>query len=89
MSIADRVKKVASYSEMKAFKAVAKTCEGKKELIINVSKIAEAEGVTKSILVNVFKLLEVAGAVETRSLGMKGTHIRITDAALVKEIIEG
>ena len=81
-----RVKKVISYSEMKAFKAVMNELGGKTDDIIIVSKIAEAKKLTKSVVVGVFKLMEVAGVLETRSLGTKGTHIKILNQEAAEAI---
>ncbi|MCL8208735.1 MAG: GTP-sensing pleiotropic transcriptional regulator CodY, partial [Actinomycetia bacterium] len=36
----------------------------------------------RSVIVNALRKLESAGVVETRSLGMKGTHIRVLNPRL-------
>lgn len=49
---------------------------------IVTSKIAEKYGMTVSLTVNALRKLESAGVVETRSMGMKGTRIKILNPCL-------
>jgi len=65
-----------SYSELEAVKQVFKELDGLEGLLI-ASKIADQLGITRSVIVNALRKLESAGIVETRSLGMKGTHIKV------------
>jgi len=44
-----------------------------------VSRIAEKTDSSRSVAVNVLKKLAMAGIVETQSLGVKGTFIRVLD----------
>jgi transcriptional pleiotropic repressor len=50
--------------------------DGKKGLLV-ASRIADRAGITRSVIVNALRKLESAGVIESRSLGMKGTHIKI------------
>ena len=50
------------------------------------SKIADRVGITRSVIVNALRKLESAGVIETRSLGMKGTYIRILNEQLMQSI---
>ena len=50
------------------------------------SKIADRVGITRSVIVNALRKLESAGVIETRSLGMKGTYIRILNEQLIQSI---
>ena len=43
-------------------------------------------GITRSVIVNALRKLESAGVVEARSLGMKGTYIRILNDYLLEEL---
>ena len=43
-------------------------------------------GITRSVIVNALRKLESAGVVEVRSLGMKGTYIRILNDYLLEEL---
>ena len=47
------------------------------EGVLVASRIADRSGITRSVIVNALRKLESAGIIETRSLGMKGTHIKI------------
>ncbi|HTG68743.1 MAG TPA: hypothetical protein VL921_05750 [Candidatus Udaeobacter sp.] len=41
---------------------------------------------TRSVIVNALRKLESAGVIETRSLGMKGTYIKILNQQLLQEL---
>lgn len=70
-----------SYSELEAVQQVFKELEGDEGLLV-ASKIADQLGITRSVIVNALRKLESAGIVESRSLGMKGTHIKVLNPYL-------
>lgn len=70
-----------SYSELEAVQEVFKELEGDEGLLV-ASKIADQLGITRSVIVNALRKLESAGIVESRSLGMKGTHIKVLNPYL-------
>jgi GTP-sensing pleiotropic transcriptional regulator CodY len=70
-----------SYSELAAVQQLLAALNGEQGLIIT-SQIADRMGITRSVIVNALRKLESAGVVETRSLGMKGTHIRVLNPRL-------
>ncbi|TJY43196.1 GTP-sensing pleiotropic transcriptional regulator CodY [Cohnella pontilimi] len=74
-----------SYSELEAADQIFEQLEGKEGLLV-ASKIADRAGITRSVIVNALRKLEGAGVVETRSLGMKGTYIRILNPQLLYEL---
>ncbi len=74
-----------SYSEMEAVGHVFTSLEGKEGLLV-ASKIADKAGITRSVIVNALRKLESAGLIETRSLGMKGTFIRIQNDLIFNEL---
>lgn len=74
-----------SYSELEAVEHIFEELEGKEGLLV-ASKIADRVGITRSVIVNALRKLESAGVIETRSLGMKGTYIRILNHQLLQEI---
>ncbi|MFD2670110.1 GTP-sensing pleiotropic transcriptional regulator CodY [Marinicrinis sediminis] len=74
-----------SYSETEAVEHIFEELEGKEGLLV-ASKIADRAGITRSVIVNALRKLESAGVVETKSLGMKGTYIRILNAQLLQEL---
>lgn len=65
-----------SFSELKAVKAIFNELSGD-EGRLTASTIADEIGITRSVIVNALRKLESAGIIETRSLGMKGTYIKI------------
>jgi transcriptional pleiotropic repressor len=50
------------------------------------SKIADRARITRSVIVNALRKLESAGVIESKSLGMKGTHIKILNVHLIEEV---
>ncbi|WP_040948664.1 GTP-sensing pleiotropic transcriptional regulator CodY [Gorillibacterium massiliense] len=71
-----------SYSELEAVEHIFEELKGKEGLLV-ASKIADRVGITRSVIVNALRKLESAGVIETRSLGMKGTYIKILNDQLV------
>lgn len=74
-----------SYSEIEAVKRIFENIDGDEGLLV-ASKIADQAGITRSVIVNALRKLQSAGLIETRSLGMKGTHIRILNPKFVEEL---
>jgi len=73
-----------SYTEIQAIKNVFESFfENKYEGMVIVSKIANATGITHSVIVNALRKLESGQIIETRSLGMKGTYIKIVNKDLL------
>ena len=50
------------------------------------SKVADRVGITRSVIVNALRKLESAGVIESRSLGMKGTHIKVLNENFLFEL---
>lgn len=74
-----------SYSEMKAVSAILGELNGN-EGQLTASVIADRIGITRSVIVNALRKLESAGIIESRSLGMKGTYLKILIPAIFDEI---
>ena len=74
-----------SYSELDAVTKIFAELDGKEGLLV-ASKIADKSGITRSVIVNALRQLESAGGIASRSLGMKGTRIKITNDFLRSEI---
>lgn len=74
-----------SGSELEAMHYVFKELNGEDGILV-ASKIAEQEGITRSIIVTGLKKLESAGIIESRSAGMKGTKIKICNEMLMEEL---
>lgn len=74
-----------SYSELEAVEHIFNELEGNEGLLV-ASKIADKVGITRSVIVNALRKFESAGVIESRSLGMKGTHIKILNDKLIDEL---
>lgn len=74
-----------SYSELEAIEHIFNELKGTEGLLI-ASKIADKVGITRSVIVNALRKFESAGVIESRSLGMKGTHIKILNDKLIDEL---
>ncbi len=74
-----------SYSEMKAVSAILDELKGT-EGQLTASVIADRIGITRSVIVNALRKLESAGIIESRSLGMKGTYLKVLIPAIFDEI---
>lgn len=74
-----------SYSELEAVEHIFKELHETQGLLV-ASKIADKVGITRSVIVNALRKLESAGVVEVRSLGMKGTFIKILNDYLIDEL---
>ena len=74
-----------SYSELEAVEHIFNELDGNEGLLV-ASKIADKVGITRSVIVNALRKFESAGVIESRSLGMKGTHIKILNEKLMEEL---
>lgn len=74
-----------SYSEIEAIEEIFRALDGQESVIV-ASRIADELGITRSVIVNALRKFESAGIIESRSLGMKGTFIRVKSPALLQEI---
>lgn len=74
-----------SYSELEAIEHIFNELDGDEGLLV-ASKIADRVGITRSVIVNALRKFESAGVIESRSLGMKGTFIRILNDKLLPEL---
>lgn len=70
-----------SYSELEAMVRLFKELDGGQGILVT-SKVADQMGITRSVIVNALSKLESAGTIETRSLGMKGTYIKVLNRHL-------
>lgn len=86
--VGERVRRVITYSEVQALKAINDEMGGNKEAIVISKNISDKAGLARSVIVSGLRLLEAAGIVETKSLGMKGTNIRILDQRELEEVIK-
>jgi transcriptional pleiotropic repressor len=74
-----------SYSELEAIEHIFEELDGNEGLLV-ASKIADRVGITRSVIVNALRKLESAGVIESRSLGMKGTYIKVLNDKFLIEL---
>ena len=74
-----------SYSELEAVIHILSELDGSEGLLV-ASKIADRVGITRSVIVNALRKFESAGVIESKSLGMKGTYIRVLNERLLDEL---
>ncbi len=74
-----------SYSELEAVMHILSELDGDEGLLV-ASKIADRVGITRSVIVNALRKFESAGVIESKSLGMKGTYIRVLNEWLMDEL---
>lgn len=74
-----------SFSERKAAIAILSALNGPEGLLV-ASKIADEVKITRSVIVNALRKFESAGVIESKSLGMKGTYIKVLNDYLLDEV---
>ena len=74
-----------SFSEWEAIVNILAELNGNEGILV-ASKVADRVGITRSVIVNAMRKFESANLIETRSLGMKGTYIKIKNEFLLDEI---
>ena len=74
-----------TYSELEAVIYIFEEMTDEEGIIV-ASKIADRVGITRSVIVNALRKCESAGVIESHSLGMKGTYIKILNEYLTKEL---
>ena len=74
-----------SYSELVAAERVFNELKTKEGLIVT-SKIADRVNIARSVIVNALRKLKSAGVIETHSLGMKGTYLKVLNMNLLDQL---
>jgi len=74
-----------SYSESEAIQKIFEELDGQEGILV-ASKIADRSRITRSVIVNALRKLESAGIIESKSLGMKGTHIRVLNQKFYEQL---
>ncbi len=75
-----------SRSEKDAVIYVINELDDKKEGRINLSRLSEKVGITRSVIVNALRKLESADVIITKSAGVKGTYIKVLNDSLYEEM---
>ncbi len=81
LSIVNMAIDTLSYSELEAIQHIFSELKGNEGILV-ASRIADRAGITRSVIVNALRKFESAGVIETRSLGMKGTRIKVLNDKL-------
>lgn len=74
-----------SYSEVESVRHIIEDLGGAEGVVV-ASKVADRVGVTRSVIVNALRKLGSAGIIESRSLGMKGTYIKVLSPLFLEEL---
>lgn len=74
-----------SFSEWEAIVNILAELNGTEGILV-ASKVADRVGITRSVIVNAMRKFESANLIETKSLGMKGTYIKVKNEFLLDEI---
>ncbi|UFJ41585.1 GTP-sensing pleiotropic transcriptional regulator CodY [Brevibacillus humidisoli] len=74
-----------SYSEQIAIEKIMEQLDAKEGLLV-ASQLADQAGLTRSVIVNALRKLASAGVLESRSLGMKGTYIKVLNDKFQAEL---
>ncbi|HHT25806.1 MAG TPA: GTP-sensing pleiotropic transcriptional regulator CodY [Firmicutes bacterium] len=74
-----------SYSEILAMQHIFDELNGDEGLLV-ASRVADQAGITRSVIVNALRKLASANVIESRSLGMKGTYLRILNKEIRNEL---
>jgi transcriptional pleiotropic repressor len=83
--LAHKVVSSLSYSELEAVECVMNQLNAKEGLFV-ASRIAEQFAISRSIVVSAIRKLKGSGMVDSKSLGMKGTYIKIINNNLLAEL---
>ena len=74
-----------SATETEAIRHIIDELNGMEGILV-ASRIADKVGITRSVIVNALRKLESAGVIESKSSGMKGTYIKVTNDVVFGEI---
>ncbi|NLU50283.1 MAG: GTP-sensing pleiotropic transcriptional regulator CodY [Syntrophomonadaceae bacterium] len=74
-----------SFSEREAIEHILAELNAREGLLV-ASRVADRAGITRSVIASALRKLESAGLIQARSLGMKGTYIRILNDNLLDAI---
>lgn len=76
-----------SASETEAVISIFEELSGLEGILV-ASKVADRVGITRSVIVNALRKLESAGVIVSKSSGMKGTYIKVTNEFIFDELEE-
>ncbi len=74
-----------SQTEKEALGYLLSELQGKEGIVV-ASRVADRVGLTRSVMASALRKFESAGIVESRSLGMKGTYIKVLADNILDEL---
>ncbi len=74
-----------SYSELHAIVSIFNELDGNEGVVV-ASFVSEKYSVTRSVIVSALRKFESSGVIESRSLGAKGTYIKVLNPFLLDEL---
>lgn len=74
-----------SYSELHAIVSIFNELGGDEGIVV-ASNVSEKYSVTRSVIVSALRKFESSGVIESRSLGAKGTFIKVLNPYLLNEL---
>lgn len=83
-----KLSSLLSFSEKKAVKGLSNVVGQSQETRYIASRMADALDVTRSVIVNAQTKLEIAGLIETASLGVSGTAVKVLDREHWEELLK-
>ena len=86
-SAIERLRNVMTYTEINVAKTVIKEIGREDEKAVINCKIADKIGCTRSVIVTSLRIIEAAGVIETKSMGMKGTRIKVLDRDTLEQTL--
>ena len=84
IKIAKNAIALLSYSELEAVLYIFE--EIKEEGLIVAAKIADKSGISRTVISTAIRKIESAGVIEARSLGVKGTFIKVLNNKIIEEL---
>lgn len=85
MELLKRLKDNLTMGELDVSREVANIEED--ALIINSSELAVAAGAARSMVTTTLRMLSICGIIECKSMGAKGTYLKIVDRKALNYII--
>lgn len=76
-----------SSSEQEAIVQIFEELSGQEGVLV-ASRIADKANITRSVIVNALRKLESAGVIKSKSAGMKGTYIKVTNETIYDAVEE-
>lgn len=83
---AQKVIHTLTHSELAAVGFIFQELNGKEGLLVT-SKVARKYSISRSILIVALRKLKTAGIIESHSLGVKGTHIKILNEKILEAVV--